>query len=188
MSLPLPGDSPATAVTNGVSGKPVFFDPARTSAGRVCACGSDAARPDAVFVAGHARPEHSRQSGTAVAASGQAVSFLPQGAHALPAVPTLAPERPLTRRERALRSDVQNRLARERAARTETMAVAVAQGGPGCPSSNALAIGFFVNWDDASMSSLKQNLDSLDTVIAEWLHLAAEDGSLRENDPTRTRR
>ena len=35
------------------------------------------------------------------------------------------------------------------------------------------------------MSSLKQNLDSLDMVIAEWLHLADENGSLREDDPGR---
>ncbi len=48
-----------------------------------------------------------------------------------------------------------------------------------------LAIGFFVNWDDASMSSLKQNLDSMDMVIAEWLHLAGDDGTIRENDPNR---
>jgi len=47
------------------------------------------------------------------------------------------------------------------------------------------AIGFFVNWDDASMSSLKRNLDSLDMIIAEWLHLAGENGSLRENDSNR---
>ena len=47
------------------------------------------------------------------------------------------------------------------------------------------AIGFFVNWDDASMRSLKRNLDSLDMIIGEWLHLASENGSLRENDSNR---
>ena len=35
------------------------------------------------------------------------------------------------------------------------------------------------------MSSLKQNLDSLDMVISEWLHLADDNGSLREDDPDR---
>jgi hypothetical protein len=97
------------------------------------------------------------------------VSFLPQGAHALPAVPALTPERPLTRRERALRND-QNRLANERARELKQL-LQPRKAGP-VASRQALAIGFFVNWDDASMSSLKENLGSLDTVIAEWLHLA----------------
>jgi peptidoglycan-N-acetylglucosamine deacetylase len=30
-----------------------------------------------------------------------------------------------------------------------------------------MAVGFFVNWDDASLSSLKANLDSLDLLIPE---------------------
>jgi len=41
-----------------------------------------------------------------------------------------------------------------------------------------LTIGFYVNWDDASMSSLRQNLASLDVLIPEWLHLAGADGSI----------
>ena len=53
------------------------------------------------------------------------------------------------------------------------------------PEQKSLAIGFFVNWEDASMSSLERNLDRLDMIIAQWLHLASEDGSLRENDPNR---
>ncbi len=113
-----------------------------------------------------------------------AVSFLPQGAHALPAVPTLLPERVLTRRERALRSDAV-KLARERENSLKQVLLQPRKASPG-GERQMLAIGFFVNWDDASMSSLKQNLDSLDTVIGEWLHLTAEDGSLRENDPLRT--
>jgi len=112
------------------------------------------------------------------------VSFLPQGAHALPAVPTLSPERALTRRERALHRETV-KLARERENSLNQVLLQPRKPSPGMDR-QMLAIGFFVNWDDASMSSLKQNLDSLDTVIAEWLHLAGEDGSLRENDPTRT--
>lgn len=111
-------------------------------------------------------------------------SFLPQGAHAMPAVPALAPEHPLTRRERALHHE-QLKLARERE-RSLNQLLALPHKASFVPSQRPLAIGFFVNWDDSSMSSLKQNLDSLDMVIAEWLHLAAEDGSLRENDPVRT--
>lgn len=49
------------------------------------------------------------------------------------------------------------------------------------------AIGFFVNWDDASLSSLKKNIDNLDVLVPEWLHLVGEDGAVRENNPDKTR-
>ncbi|MDS4026173.1 MAG: glycosyltransferase [Candidatus Contendobacter sp.] len=110
-------------------------------------------------------------------------SFLPEGAHAVPAPPPLSPERPLTHRERALRK-AESKLAREREHNLQQLLTQVHAVNRN-PGQQPLAIGFFVNWDDASMSSLKQNLNSLDLVIAEWLHLAAEDGSLRENDPNR---
>ncbi|MFO1372683.1 MAG: glycosyltransferase [Candidatus Competibacteraceae bacterium] len=110
-------------------------------------------------------------------------SFLPQGAHAMPAVPPLAPERALTRRERALRN-AEAKLVRERERGLQQM---LAQGHKvnRNPAQQPLAIGFFVNWDDSSISSLKLNLDSLDMVIPEWLHLAGEDGAVREDDPSR---
>jgi cellulose synthase/poly-beta-1,6-N-acetylglucosamine synthase-like glycosyltransferase/peptidoglycan/xylan/chitin deacetylase (PgdA/CDA1 family)/spore germination protein YaaH len=111
-------------------------------------------------------------------------SFLPEGAHAVPAVPLLSPERPLTRRERALRN-TETKLARERERGLQQQLSAQVHTVNRDPSRQLLAIGFFVNWDDASQSSLRQNLDHLDMVIAEWLHLAAEDGSLREDDPNR---
>ena len=110
-------------------------------------------------------------------------SLLPTGAHAVPAVPALAPELPLTRRERALReTELKLRRQQERDLRQLLTQPHKANH---ALNTHTLAVGFFVNWDDASMSSLKQNLDNLDMVIAEWLHLAAEDGSLRENDPAR---
>lgn len=49
------------------------------------------------------------------------------------------------------------------------------------------AIGFFVNWDDASLSSLKKNIDNLDVLVPEWLHLVDKDGSVREDNPDKTR-
>lgn len=107
-------------------------------------------------------------------------SFLPQGAHAVPAVPTLAPERRLTRHERALHktklklAQTQSRDLRRLLA--QFAAVPAHQ-------QKLLTIGFFVNWDDTSLTSLKQNLTSLDMVIGEWLHLVGEDGALREDDP-----
>lgn len=110
--------------------------------------------------------------------------FLPNGAHAVPDLPVPVSPRRATRRGRALRNE-QLKLARERENDQRRLLQArgsAASGTRGEP----LAIAYFVNWDDASMSSLKENLGNLDTVIAEWLHLASDDGSLRENDPIRT--
>jgi spore germination protein YaaH len=44
---------------------------------------------------------------------------------------------------------------------------------------------FFVNWDDTSFTSLKQNVGRIDVLVPEWLHLADETGRLIENNPPR---
>jgi peptidoglycan-N-acetylglucosamine deacetylase len=44
---------------------------------------------------------------------------------------------------------------------------------------------FFVNWDDTSFTSFKQNLGRIDVLVPEWLHLADDQGNLVENNPTR---
>ena len=111
------------------------------------------------------------------------VSFLPHGIHSVPGVPRLSPERPLTRRERALR-DAKTKLASEREHNLRKLLAQAHKTSPNL-AKRQLSIGFFVNWDDSSMSSLKQNLDGLDMVISEWLHLADNNGSLREDDPNR---
>ena len=111
------------------------------------------------------------------------VSFLPHGIHSVPGVPHLSPERPLTRRERALRN-AKTKLERERERNLQQL-LAKAHKESSDPTKQQLAIGFFVNWDDSSLNSLKLNLDSLDMVIAEWLHLADDSGLLREDDPNR---
>ncbi len=41
-----------------------------------------------------------------------------------------------------------------------------------------LSIGFYVNWDDSSYTSLKQNLNELDWVVPEWIRLSGD-----ENNP-----
>jgi cellulose synthase/poly-beta-1,6-N-acetylglucosamine synthase-like glycosyltransferase/peptidoglycan/xylan/chitin deacetylase (PgdA/CDA1 family)/spore germination protein YaaH len=51
------------------------------------------------------------------------------------------------------------------------------------PRGNSEMIGFYVNWDDTSFTSLKQNLTRLDKLIPEWLHLARADGTLDYDDP-----
>src|SRR5258706_15851754 len=42
---------------------------------------------------------------------------------------------------------------------------------------NPLAVGFYVNWDDSSLASLKQNINSLDWVIPEWIRLSGDESS-----------
>ncbi len=111
------------------------------------------------------------------------VSFLPHGIHSVPGVPPLSPEKPPTLRERALRN-AKTKLAHERERNLQQLLAKVRKT-PLRPSKEQLSIGFFVNWDDSSMNSLKQNLDSLDMIIPEWMHLSDADGVLREDDPGR---
>ncbi len=112
------------------------------------------------------------------------VSFLAKGAHAIPPIPPLTFDPAPTHRERALRK-AKAKLTQERERNQQQLLQAQIHKPSLGPNRRSLAVGFFVNWDDASTSSLKQNLDSLDMVIAEWLHLDGEDGSLREDDPSR---
>ena len=50
-------------------------------------------------------------------------------------------------------------------------------------TSKSELIGFYVNWDDTSFTSLKKNLTRLDKLIPEWLHLTSADGSIGIDDP-----
>ncbi len=47
------------------------------------------------------------------------------------------------------------------------------------------AIGFYVNWDPNSFTSLKQHFLQLDKLMPEWLHLAKSDGSIAVDDPVK---
>ena len=40
-----------------------------------------------------------------------------------------------------------------------------------------LAIGFFVNWDDSSLASLRQNINNLDWVVPEWIRLSGDENA-----------
>lgn len=178
---PLDSDEPLTPTESGVVVNPIFFDPARKRwprlrAGMLFASLALTLLLGALVLSILASP-------VLPTLNLPGASFLPQGAHAVPAVPPLALERTLTRRERAL-NKTKIKLVRERERDLQQLLAQTHKTGP-APAKQQLAIGFFVNWDDSSMSSLKLNLDSLDMVIAEWLHLAAEDGSLRENDSNR---
>ncbi len=39
----------------------------------------------------------------------------------------------------------------------------------------SLAIGFYVNWDDSSYASLRQNIDRLDWLVPEWIRLSGDE-------------
>lgn len=51
------------------------------------------------------------------------------------------------------------------------------------PQPHTEVIGFYVNWDDNSLTSLKENLNRMDKVIPEWLHLINADGNLVDDNP-----
>lgn len=52
------------------------------------------------------------------------------------------------------------------------------------PAAQPLAIGFYVNWDDASYQSLKRNAAHLDWLVPEWVRLQDGDDPLARNiDP-----
>ncbi len=51
------------------------------------------------------------------------------------------------------------------------------------PRAQSEVIGFFVNWDEASFTSLQNNLTRLDKLIPEWLHLSDAQGNLAVDDP-----
>jgi len=114
-------------------------------------------------------------------------TFLPKPGH-----PTSQVIRPLeTPRQQALRETKQKlekeqRLEKERRLRQASMAervqVTASAGQP-------LTMAFYVNWEEASMTSLRENIENpdtnLDVVIGEFLHLADGAGDLDEDAPDR---
>jgi cellulose synthase/poly-beta-1,6-N-acetylglucosamine synthase-like glycosyltransferase/peptidoglycan/xylan/chitin deacetylase (PgdA/CDA1 family)/spore germination protein YaaH len=91
----------------------------------------------------------------------------------------------LTPKQRALR-DAKQKLEKERKLRQISFVQAKQPASaPGAP----LTFGFYVNWDEASLSSLQENIENpdvnLDFVVGEFLHLDDAQGSLREDDADR---
>ncbi len=103
-------------------------------------------------------------------------SLLPHGGHLAPPVPVATPTAVAGRRfletKRRLESQRRARPAVLRPRRTSE---------PG----HQMTLGFFVNWDDSSMTSLRENLSSLDVLVPEWLHLTGADGTVALDDPDR---
>jgi cellulose synthase/poly-beta-1,6-N-acetylglucosamine synthase-like glycosyltransferase/peptidoglycan/xylan/chitin deacetylase (PgdA/CDA1 family)/spore germination protein YaaH len=46
-------------------------------------------------------------------------------------------------------------------------------------------IGFFVDWEDTSFTSLKENIEKLDKLMPEWYHLTDGDGTFTQDNPAR---
>ena len=53
------------------------------------------------------------------------------------------------------------------------------------PAHGTELTGFFVNWDDTSFTSLKENIRSLDRLMPEWLHLTDGTGTIDLDQPAR---
>jgi len=47
---------------------------------------------------------------------------------------------------------------------------------PVIPKNRPIAIGFYINWDESSYASLKRNLDHLDWIVPQWVHLQKNSG------------
>jgi len=107
--------------------------------------------------------------------------MLPNGGH----VPPPPNDKLLTPRQRVLH-DAKIKLEKEKKLRQASFAqVAQSPAESGAP----MTFGFYVNWDEASLSSLQENIEnpaiSLDAVIGEFRHLDDTQGNLSEDDPLR---
>ena len=90
------------------------------------------------------------------------------------------PGLPLTRSQRNAKKaqdDLKQELARTprvvpaRRAQNMPIVLAPAVPPPAIPRSRQLAIGFYINWDESSYASLQRNLDHLDWLVPQWVHL-----------------
>ena len=102
------------------------------------------------------------------------IRALPHVHHLIPPQPKPIPNRSERRFQRAKQRLTKN-LAKARLPGTSPV--------PAAPRGPSEFIGYYVNWDDTSFTSLKQNLASIDKLIPEWLHLANADGTLAIDDP-----
>ena len=110
-------------------------------------------------------------------------SLLPRGGHSVPPQPK---EHPTTKAEWALKK-AEAQLEQEQEHTLAQLLQKTRTAHPKSDIGRPLILGYYVNWDDASFSSLKEHLDHLDMIIPEWLHLTEADGSLREDDPIHRR-
>ena len=97
--------------------------------------------------------------------------LLPRGADLRPKAPDVS----LTRRDRkAQHAQAELKKALHDtgiAASQQAAQLKITQPVPLLSSAKPLTIGFYVNWDDSSYSSLTRNLSQLDWIVPEWLRL-----------------
>src|SRR3954468_7150864 len=101
----------------------------------------------------------------------------------LPQVHRLVPPRP----ERPLRA-AEKRYLDTRRALAEANAAARRERRDRTPAPSPHPtefIAFFVNWDDTSFTSLKENVSHIDTLVPEWLHLGEASGEIPLDTPSR---
>jgi cellulose synthase/poly-beta-1,6-N-acetylglucosamine synthase-like glycosyltransferase/peptidoglycan/xylan/chitin deacetylase (PgdA/CDA1 family)/spore germination protein YaaH len=96
----------------------------------------------------------------------------PASVHPKPlfALPTLLPTN-----AQKIQSEIRNEAARQRAAYQQELNQS---------ATSPMVVGFLVNWDSASFSSLKEHLSQMDVLIPEWLHLGNVSGTIMVDNPT----
>jgi cellulose synthase/poly-beta-1,6-N-acetylglucosamine synthase-like glycosyltransferase/peptidoglycan/xylan/chitin deacetylase (PgdA/CDA1 family)/spore germination protein YaaH len=103
-------------------------------------------------------------------------------------VADLLPARPpLSKKEASLRQ-VSERLKNEKLLREESkrenqaerdmlMSSKPAPTPPESVPGRPMSVGFYVNWDYSSYTSLKQNIDKLDWIVPEWIRISGDDAN-----------
>jgi peptidoglycan-N-acetylglucosamine deacetylase len=84
----------------------------------------------------------------------------------------------------AVNRDWQPKIDRDRLTQTQPTdeLPASAAENPPAAANKSETIGFFVNWDESSLTSLKQHIHQIDKLIPEWLHLDSVDGTISIDD------
>jgi cellulose synthase/poly-beta-1,6-N-acetylglucosamine synthase-like glycosyltransferase/peptidoglycan/xylan/chitin deacetylase (PgdA/CDA1 family)/spore germination protein YaaH len=92
--------------------------------------------------------------------------------------PLVVPTNPIQQKAKKAQAELQHALAvtprvvpAKRRSQTPVVPPPPVLPPPVVPSSRPLSVGFYVNWDESSLSSLERNLDHLDWVVGEWSHL-----------------
>ncbi|MGA0586364.1 glycosyltransferase [Dyella sp. KRB-257] len=157
--------------------KPVFFDPTGRRASRLSRMGLALAVISTLFVVAFVL---SLFVGPTM--EGVQLGRHGKGLHALKGVTLAAPA--LARRAARLASEVR---AHHHAAHAARIHGALRATPPSLdkPAGRALAIGFYVNWDDDSYPSLKRALPTLDWVIPGWMSVSGPDMALQTHVDTR---
>lgn len=91
----------------------------------------------------------------------------------LPALPATRSERKAKKAQDALNQALAKTPRVVAARREQEMPIAPppAIPPPAIPRSRPIAIGFYINWDESSYASLQRNLDNLDWIVPQWVHL-----------------